>query len=243
MYRPLIGLTCSVHYDERNWKFDRAYDANVIAIEQAGGLPVLVPSTLQGDTLRAIYERLDGVLLPGGGDVDPEIYHAQQHAKTILVDRQRDESEMQMTRWAVAENLPVFGICRGHQVFNVALGGTLVQDIPSSITTDLRHDIVDNEPRSLRLHHVDIAPQSKLADVLGATRVVVNSLHHQSIEKTADGLLVTAYAPDGVIEAVEVPEHPFALTVQWHPEDMIEDDEAMRRLFRAFVEAAANRHA
>lgn len=243
MYRPLIGLTCSVYHDHRNWKFNRAYDGNVVAIEQAGGLPVLIPSTLQGDTLRTIYERLDGVLLPGGGDVDPQIYHAQQHAKTILIDRQRDESEMQMTRWAVAEKLPVLGICRGHQVFNVALGGTLIQDIPSAISTDLRHDILDHEPRSLRLHHVDITPHSKLAQVLGTTRAVVNSLHHQSIEQIADGVQITAYAPDGIIEAVEVPEHPFALTVQWHPEDMIEDDETMRRLFRAFVEAAAKRHA
>ncbi len=240
MYRPLIGITTAVNIDtSTHWRFLRAYEANTHAIEQAGGIPVLVPCTLQPHTLRALYERLDGLLLPGGGDVDPAIYSASPHPQTKYIDRERDDTEMTLARWAVDESLPVFGICRGHQVFNVALGGTLVQDIPSQLKTDLQHDIFAGQPRNLRLHDVAVAPDSLLAKVLSTTQIAVNSLHHQSVEAVAPRLRVTAYAPDGIIEATEIPEHPFALTVQWHPEDMVSDDESMRGLFRAFVQASA----
>ncbi|MFW5692031.1 MAG: gamma-glutamyl-gamma-aminobutyrate hydrolase family protein [Chloroflexota bacterium] len=242
MTKPLIGISSAVSYDKHNWKFLRAYALNVSAVEEAGGIPVLVPSGLQPDNLRALYERLDGVLLPGGGDIDPSNYNRPPSPELKMVDHERDGYEIELARWAVADELPVFGICRGHQIFNVALGGTLVQDIPSAIDTPLKHDIEHNDmPRSLRLHDVEISENSLLARVMGGTRFSVNSLHHQSIDELAPNLVATAHAPDGIIEATEIEGHPFALTVQWHPEDMVADDEAMRRLFKAFVDAAAKR--
>jgi putative glutamine amidotransferase len=242
LFRPLIGITTAVNKDY-GIDFLRAYNANVLAIEHAGGIPVLIPCTLQPQTLRELYQTLDGVLLPGGGDVDPVHYNAQTHPKTGTPDPARDQTEIQITQWAIEDQRPIFGICRGHQVFNVALGGTLIQDIPSEVESHLTHDIADGEPRNQRLHGIKINPDSQLAHILGTTEIEVNSIHHQSVEQVAPDLTVTAYAPDGVVEASELPNHPFALTVQWHPEDMVNDSEAMRRLFSAFVEACAKRHA
>ncbi len=236
---PLIGITSAVYYDKNNWKFLRAYALNVKAIERVGGIPVIIPCTLNDDTLRQLYERLDGILLPGGGDVDPAFYQAEPQATLLkMIDRERDAVEIKISRWAVADQRPVLGICRGHQVFNVAMGGTLIQDIPAFVGHDLRHDISDGMPRNTRLHDVTINPESRLANILNGTHFDVNSIHHQSIERLAPGLTATAYATDGVIEATEIESHPFALTVQWHPEDMVDDDETMVSLFSAFVNAA-----
>lgn len=243
MSRPLIGITTAVQQTEHGMSFLRAYDANVIAIENAGGIPVLIPCTLKPETLRQLYEKLDGVLLPGGGDVDPSHYQAEAHPKTGVPDPARDQTEIQIAQWAINDQRPIFGICRGHQVFNVALGGTLIQDIPSQVTTELQHDITDDQPRDLRLHGIKINPSSKLAQILGTTEIEVNSIHHQSVDRTASNVLASAYAPDGVVEASEVADHPFALTVQWHPEDMVTQSDAMRRLFEEFVKAASQRHA
>lgn len=242
MLRPLIGITTAVSTDY-GIDFLRAYNANIIAIEDAGGIPLLIPCTLQKSTLRDLYQRLDGVLLPGGGDVDPKHYQADVHPKTGTPDHARDLTEIQITEWAIADKRPIFGICRGHQVFNVALGGTLIQDIPSEIETNLTHDIADGEPRNRLLHGVKINPQSLLAEILGTTEIEVNSIHHQSVDHVAPHVTASAYAPDGVVEASEITDHPFALTVQWHPEDMVVDSEAMRRLFKAFVQACLKRHA
>lgn len=239
--QPFIGITTGIRATEDGSQYLVAYRPNALAIERAGGLPVLVPCGLQGETLRAIYERLDAMLLPGGGDVDPRHYEAQQHPLTARIDPDRDETELTLARWAVEDNLPLFGICRGHQVLNVALGGTLVQDIPSAIHTNIVHDMSRDLPRDTRAHEVNINPGTRLAGIIGATAVVVNSYHHQSVEQAAPPSCVTAYAPDGVVEAIELPEKHFALSVQWHPEDMVLADEAMQRLFDAFVNAARER--
>ena len=213
------------------------------AVAAAGGLPVYVPPGLDPETLRDLYDRLDGLLLPGGPDVRPALYGQSQHPMSLVIDDPRDALELRLARWAAAEDLPVLGICRGHQVLNVALGGTLVQDIPSQVNTTLKHDQVDGLPRSNRLHTVAIAEDSQLAAILGETHVSVNSLHHQSVAEVAPGARVTATAPDGVVEALEVPGKPFLLSVQWHPEDLYAEDPAMARLFEAFVAAARERHA
>jgi len=242
MLRPLIGITTYKRKsEETGWQYDVSYAQNARAIEAAGGLPVLIPAALSLESLRAIYERLDGVLLPGGGDVDPACYEQEAHPTVNRVDEDRDRTEIAMTRWAVADDLPLFGICRGIQVMNVALGGTLVQDIPSQVQTELRHDIPNDLPRSTRLHEVTIDEASRLAHILGTTRTQVNSLHHQAVGAAAPGVQITAHAPDGIVEAMELPDKRFVLAVQWHPEDMVGDDEAMRRLFAEFVEAARQR--
>jgi putative glutamine amidotransferase len=161
----------------------------------------------------------------------------------VTIDDLRDELELTVARWAVRDDLPVFGICRGHQVLNVALGGTLVQDIPEQLGSPLTHDIPDGTPRSTRIHDVTIDQNSRLASILGETQIHVNSLHHQSVEKVAPNVVVTAHSPDGVVEAIEAPDRHFVLSVQWHPEDLYQDDEAMLRLFTAFVQAARERAA
>jgi putative glutamine amidotransferase len=242
MTKPLIGITA---YDYirpgTDWRCDVSYGRNAAAIEEAGGLPVLIPSRMSKETLRAIYDRLDGVLLPGGGDVNPDLYQDEQHETVYGINEFRDSMEIQITQWAVADDVPVFGICRGIQVMNVALGGTLVQDIPSQVETEFRHDIVrDDEPRSTILHDVSIESSSRLANIIGDTKLPVNSLHHQSLKDVAPGLTITAHAPDGVVEAVEMPDKHFVLAVQWHPEDLTHDS-YNNRLFAAFIEAARER--
>ncbi|MBE2184119.1 MAG: gamma-glutamyl-gamma-aminobutyrate hydrolase family protein [Anaerolineae bacterium] len=241
MIRPLIGITtASVNLQGKI--YHRAYAPISLATAAAGGLPVLIPCGLDDETLHAIYETLDAVLLPGGPDVDPAHYGQKRHPQLGNIDNSRDALELTLTRWAVDDDLPVFGICRGHQVLNVALGGTLVQDIPSQVETDLPHDIPDNLPRSTRIHDITIDPESRLAEILGGTRFQVNSLHHQSVQDPAPGAAMTAYSPDGIVEALEMPDKSFVLSVQWHPEDLYGDDESMNRLFTAFVQAARERH-
>jgi putative glutamine amidotransferase len=187
------------------------------------------------DTRRQLYERLDGILLSGGEDVNPVYYGASPHPALGKVDDGRDRAEFQLAQWAVEEDRPLFCICRGHQVLNVALGGTLIQDIPSQVQTAIQHDVL---PRDGMVHDVEIDPKSRLAAILGVTQVQVNSLHHQAIETPAPAACVTGYAPDGIIEAAELPDKKFVLSVQWHPEDLFRQHEVMRRLFRAFVAAA-----
>lgn len=240
--QPLIGITTARYKSPATgWMYNRAYAACIQAIADAGGLPILIPVSVNDDVLRSIYARVDGVLLPGGGDVDPVIYKAAKHPKTGEADDARDHAEIAVAQWAVEQDLPLLGICRGHQVLNVALGGTLVQDIPAQIGTSVIHDFPEDVPRGNPAHVVEIDPSSRLASVLGTTSPTVNSMHHQSVETIAPGACVTAYAPDGVVEALEVPDKNFILSVQWHPEDMYPQDEVMQRLFRAFVEAARER--
>lgn len=238
--RPLIGLPTSTYSNDRGDPYNRIYAAPALCIAQAGGLPVYIPTRLDEDTLRAMYERLDGVLLPGGPDIHPDYYAAERHPETKVIDDERDVVEVALTRWAMQDNLPIFGICRGHQVFNVAMGGTLIQDVPSQVSGALKHDIPNEEPRATLVHEVEIDPSSQLAAILGTSRLMVNSLHHQAVEQAAPDACVTSYSPDGVVESLEVPGKTFALTVQWHPEDMVGYSEPMRRLFAAFVQAAGN---
>lgn len=238
MTPPLIGITTAVGRNESTGiTILTAYERNVAAIERAGGLPVLVPSTLSEPSLRALYDRLDGVLLPGGGDIDSRHWNEALHPTANTLDPNRDRTELTLARWAVADDRPLFGICRGHQVFNVAMGAGLIQDIGSQVEDALKHDNFHPNPRNLRVHDIAVDASSKLGAIIGQTRIDVNSLHHQVVRAAAPGVRVTATAPDGLIEATELPDKRFALTVQWHPEDLT-DDARMFGLFKAFVEAA-----
>ncbi len=237
--RPLIGISIAAGLSPNGRPYHRSYAMNAQAIMDAGGLPVYVPTGLPDDVLRELYERLDGVMLPGGGDVRPIVYGADAHPLTNTIDDARDTLEISLARWAYDDDVPLFGICRGHQVMNVALGGTLVQDIPSEVGADIPHETPDTEARSTIKHAVTIAPESRLASILGETRVQVNSLHHQAIEQIAPGMTITALAPDEIVEAMESPDKTFALSVQWHPEDLYQTSAEMRRLFRSFIDAAS----
>ena len=238
--RPFIGITTSLVFIDNN-PFNRAYQKNADAIARAGGLPVYIPTGLDENTLRLIYDRMDAILLPGGPDVDPARYGETRHPTVTdkRIDSARDALELTIARWQIEEDRPTFGICRGHQVLNVALGGTLVQDIPDELKSTIAHDQPDDQPRSTHAHLIEIKPNTRLASILGTTRAEVNSLHHQSVERAAPGALITATAPDGVVEALEVPDKRFMLSVQWHPEDLFDNDDGMMRLFQSFVDAAA----
>ncbi|MGH2536683.1 MAG: gamma-glutamyl-gamma-aminobutyrate hydrolase family protein [Candidatus Promineifilaceae bacterium] len=239
--KPLIGCTTYV----KNIALKRPYDligapaSYIRALTAAGGIPVLIPLGLSEEDLMALFGRLDGLLLPGGGDIQPELYGGRRHVKMFSIEPERDRSEIFLARAAASQHKPMLAICRGIQVLNVALGGTLWEDIPSLLPEALPHHTPDDLPRNHPLHTAAIAPGSLLERQLGRRETWVNSLHHQSVRDLAPELTITGTAPDGVVEAVELPGHPYALGVQWHPEVLIDDDPAMLCLFTGLVEAAA----
>ncbi len=245
MRKPLIGLTAerwsSGYLSRPDQDVHGMLRTYVEALLGAGALPVIVPLGLSESDRRELAGRLDGLLLPGGGDVDPAEYGEAPHPKLADdLDPLRDSIEIGLARDAVATGLPLLAVCRGIQVLNVALGGTLIQDIPSQVPGAMRHSFRLREaPREHLAHEVQVAEGSRLAEVLGAPIVRVNSRHHQAVRAVAPGLEIVARAPDGVIEGVELPGHPFLLGVQWHPENLQALPE-MKRLFVGFVEAAAN---
>ncbi|MBI3763764.1 MAG: gamma-glutamyl-gamma-aminobutyrate hydrolase family protein, partial [Chloroflexi bacterium] len=223
-------------------ELDLLLDLIVQSVERAGGLPVLIPWGLTDESLRGLFARLDGVLFSGGGDVDPARYGAEWNDAIGGVDAERDRVEMMLSKWVVEEEKPFFGICRGSQILNVALGGTLYRDVGEHPGAQ-RHTFSYPEfPHNLRPHEIQIEEESVLARAIGQPILAVNSLHHQACREVAPGLQVVARAPDGMIEAVEVPRHPFGLAVQWHPE-CLPDAPEMRRLFGSFVAAAKDRRA
>jgi len=223
---PIIGVTrCS------------RLDDYVASIEQSGARPRVLEIS---ESPRALMDTLDGVLLTGGGDVDPVLYGEERHSTVEDAEPGRDEFEIDLARRARAADMPLLAICRGAQVLNVASGGTLVQDIPSAVTTDLSHSLTI--PRDCLAHAVQITRGSRLHNALGASvdaacTCRVNSRHHQSVGTIGKDLVASAIAPDGIVEAIEDPQARFCVGVQWHPENFWRTGE-FRPLFDAFVEAA-----
>jgi putative glutamine amidotransferase len=242
MTAPLIGVTAGRSTTRSGLASIELVDAYLQAVIRAGGIPVIIPTGLSAADVQELRGRLDGVLLTGGADVDPARFQGRPHPNVYDVDADRDEMEIRLTQTAVETQWPFLGICRGVQVMNVALGGTLYTDIADQFPHALRHDWYPNIPRSYRAHEVTLDATSRLAGILGAQQVPVNSLHHQGLERVADGLRVVAHAPDEMIEAVELPDHRFGFGVQWHPE-WLQDMTEMRALFSALVRAAADGHA
>lgn len=205
------------------------------SLRRAGGDPVEVGGD---ETPAAIVARAGGILLTGGGDVDPALYGEAPHPSYDAAEPGRDAFEIALARAAIEADVPLLAICRGMQVVNVAGGGTLVQDIPSEIAGALTHSIP--EPRFAIAHEVWVTKGSRLwtimADKLDGESLQVNSRHHQAVRRAADGFEVTATAPDGVIEAMERPASRFCLAVQWHPENFWRTGE-FRPLFEHFVRA------
>ncbi len=211
----------------------------VTALESAGLVPIVIPPLATPQHARAILERVDGLLLTGGEDVDPALYGQPRAQKCGTPNTARDETEIALVLAARDLGKPVLAICRGPQVLNVALGGTLIQDIPSEVPDALDHN-ADGE-RSSRVHRVTIEPDSLTAAAIGATSVSVNSLHHQSVKDLGNGLRITARSPDGIVEAIEWKgDDWWAMAVQWHPEEMNDSPEPWDRgLFRAFADKLA----
>jgi len=243
MRKPLIGCT-TYRMKSKNGSMPlyALRPAYVEALRAAGGVPVLIPLGLMVDELQAIFAQIDGLLLPGGGDIEPTRYQGQSDHETVAgIDVDRDRVELELTSWAVKQEKPMLAICRGLQVFNVALGGSLWEDVYSQMANAQFHSYVDIKPREYIAHPVVVQGGSRLAQQLGAQTVEVNSLHHQGIRALAAGVTAVAHAPDGLIEAIEILDHPYAIGVQWHPEDLAPTNPAMQALFDGLVQAAANR--
>ncbi len=240
--RPLIGISVDgTKESDTGREYLRVRPTYVDAILAGGGIPVLIPFTPDVERLRGMFDRLDGILLTGGGDMNPAMYHAETAPKTNGILEKRDTAEIEIVRWAVAEEKPLLAICRGTQVLTVTHGGTLIQDIKTEVRGALWHDRFSTPWFYRTAHEVDIEAGSRLGDILKAegNRTPVNSLHHQALKTVPDGLDIVAHADDGVIEAVENADHRFLVGVQWHPETLWPASDPMRRLFAAFVTAAS----
>ena len=237
MSKPLIGITTARTTSEYGYPQFALPETYVQALVQAGANPVLIPSDLPEEVLEGLLDRLDGVLFSGGGDIEPHRYNADDHPSLSYVDPDRDAVEFALLDEVLQTEKPFFAICRGIQVLNVNLGGTLYVDIPSQIPGSLKHSYSPGEiPIDFLAHGVRVEPDSRLAEIVGAATVEVNSTHHQAIKELAPGLKPVAFSPDEIIEAVELDDYGFGLAVQWHPERLVAHN-SMLALFRAFVEA------
>ena len=236
MKKPIIGVTPAISPNDAATIM--IYNGMLDALWKAGGLPVLLPLTREPEQLAALLDEVDGLLFSGGGDVDPLLYGECQHLNIGKVTPERDHMELPLARMAAERtDVAVFGICRGFQVLNIALGGTVWQDIPSEYPD---HPILHRQqsPSTFPSHEVTVTPGSRLYGMIGAEKTPVNSHHHQAVRVPGKGMTVTACAPDGIIEASELTDHPFYVGVQWHPERLWTTDPASMRLFEGFVKAA-----
>ncbi len=241
--RPLIGITTYPPSQAGRYGLPQEY---VASVRRAGGEPVLVPPGTVDDPIdvATLLDRLDGVVLAGGGDLDPATYHGAPHETTYALHEGRDRDELALVRALLDRHVPTLAICRGSQVLNVALGGTLVPHLPDVVpgpaAGGVLHRIEPPEPQasaSPTPHDVRVEPGSDLAEVLGTTTVSPMSWHHQAVDRLGDGLRAVAWAPDGVVEATELPGHPWLRSVQWHPELTAASDPTQQRLFDALVAA------
>jgi putative glutamine amidotransferase len=228
MSSPLIGITTYGRDEKNNYPLPAEY---VESVRRAGGIPVLIPP---GESLfQELLSIVQGIILSGGGDIDPRCYGGKQTQTTYMVDEERDKSELALVEAILESQKPALGICRGTQVINTVLGGTLIEHIPDEIGETVKHRLPPREPAE---HEVIIKTGSRLAKILRQTRVVTASVHHQAIRKVAPGLEVVAEALDGTIEAVEMKEHPWLIAVQWHPELTSARDPIQQKLFDALVQ-------
>ena len=235
---PVVGLpTVAIPPGPKPPRFgiNQSY---VRALTAAGCAPVLIPLLSNDERLHAIYERLDGIIFPGGADVAPSEYGEEPIDSLNVIEPERDRTDLTLARWAFEVDLPTLGICRGQQLLNVALGGTLYQDLRHQGVTEVEHAEVHGRGRAAMIHHVRLDPDSRLAQLIDETSLDVNSLHHQAVKSVAPRLRVTGKSDDGVIEALESDDRRFLIAVQWHPEE-IDEVPWVRRLFSGFVRAAA----
>lgn len=247
MKKPIIGITCSIEEKEdRNrrypliYPFDYVKRQYYIAIEKAGGVPVLLPNLTNLGLIDEILKAVDGVLMSGGYDLDPKYYGEEVLRRSVRITPDRDRFELELVKKARTRKIPVLGICRGHQIINVAFGGTLYQDFTLRKEYTLEHKIIQSS-RYKKRHPVVIKDGSKLFSILRKKEIEVNTSHHQLIKKVAPGFAVSAQSKaDGVIEALESLKDDYLVSVQWHPEVSYEERNS-RLLFASLVESAGKR--
>jgi putative glutamine amidotransferase len=229
MAAPIIGITTYGRDERGRYTLPSEY---VAAVQRAGGTPLLIPPL--PELAQRYLDLVDGVVLAGGGDVDPEHYSGDTHETMYGIDKERDALELALARELVRRRQPTFAICRGMQVLNVAMGGTLIEHLPNVVGDKVLHRKPPREPTP---HTVMLKAGSRLAALSGVTELQPMSWHHQAIRAVAPGLEVVAEAPDGTIEAVELPNQPWLIAVQWHPELTAHEDSSQQRLFDALVAA------
>lgn len=228
--KPVIGVT--MHTKDSKFEINNVY---IKSVEQAGGLPLCLPHIHASD-VETILTKINGLLLIGGQDMDPYIYGQEPHPKLGEFFKARDESDLLIVKAAFEKKMPILAICRGHQVLNVAFGGTLIQDIESELEYPSAH--TQSSARHVTTHTVNITG-GKLKEIIGKSTIRTNSFHHQAVDEIGMGLVSAAVATDGVNEALEHPDHPYCISVQWHPEELAPvGDGPAQRLFKSFIEAA-----
>ena len=232
--RPIIGITCGT--SDLNKNDNLIGNTYILAIESAGGTPVILPLAQSDSSFIDFINMIDGLLLSGGVDLDPSFYGEDHHPGLGRVDASRDRAEMFLATEALRADIPILGICRGIQVLNVAAGGTLYQDIPFEYTNPLNHR--QTEPGSVGTQVIEVKDGSRLSKIMGQTSIGVNTFHHQSVKKVAPDFMVSAVTHDGVVEGIEGSNHRFAVGVQFHPELMWQSNPSIKALFTAFVDAA-----
>ena len=230
--KPLIGLTPSVSDNHKQAVLNRDY---ADAVLRGGALPVILPLTEDEEALEACFERMDGFVFTGGADLQPSLYGQETLPLCGKTEPLRDAMEMLLLRRCIREGKPFLAICRGFELFNAALGGTLYQDIAAQRPDSLFHPCYDTPAD--QVHGVRILPGTRLYDIAGMGGIRVNSRHHQGACDIGKGLTVSAVAEDGLVEGLELPGHPFAVAVQWHPETLSSYAPEAQRLFDALIAA------
>lgn len=242
--RPVIGIatqTLAAVPGERPqcWVMGRSY---IEELRKVGAIPWIIPLIPHDpETLLHIFDRLDGVFITGGVDVDPSHYGESKLPLCGVTDPDRDTVEIALLRHALDRNLPILAVCRGIQILNVTCGGTLYQDVTAQVPAAMKHDYFptpEQPSRKFLAHDINVKSNSRLGRILGDAVVPVNSMHHQAIKDLAPNLAPTAYAADGIIEAVESLDERYLIAVQWHPEELTETHPGMARLFTTFAEAS-----
>lgn len=234
--QPLIGITSSLTRNSAGSLIYQVGQAYVNAIENAGGTALILPITQRGKTLDSLISQLDGIVFSGGGDIALKHFNGASHPRVYGVQPERDEFEFRLLERALTSGIPLLAICRGIQILNVAFGGDLYTHIADQVKGAVKHDWFPGYPRDKLAHTVKLQPNSKLNEIFNQRQIQVNSLHHQGIARIGGGLAATAFAPDSLVEGLEVSDAHFAIGVQWHPECLSEDP-MMEKLFRALIDA------
>lgn len=233
VFVTVIGITCG-----HSWEAPERFYVNEAYVQQiitAGAIPILIPY-MDPEKLKVVVEQIDGLLIPGGNDIDARLFGEEPQPGLGSIDPIWDMLDMTVIRFALSRNLPILGICRGCQILNVTCGGSLIQDIATQVTNPIKHQQL--APKWHGTHDISIASGSKLASVLGVTEIAVNSFHHQAIARIASGFIASAYASDGIIEGIESTQHNCVLGVQWHPELMTSHEPIFTQLFTHLVQSA-----
>ena len=236
-HNPLIGITGGLMTNKAGSTVCQIGQAYALATQKAGGVPVLIPVGSDASSLSDLLLRVDGLVFTGGADIDPQRFNGTPHPRIYGISPERDEMEFSLMEKALEAKKPLLAICRGIQVLNVAFGGSLYTHVQDQLDSAIKHDWYPDFPRDRHAHTVNLSGSSQLHEIFEEDQIQVNSLHHQGVASVGKGLNATAFAPDGLVEGLEVEGADFALGVQWHPE-CLPDDACMQKLFKALISAS-----